>query len=239
MAADHSQAERDRDRFYEILRALDERVGRRMLRDCHGRLNWPKRGVYFFFEAGEVRKDGVTPRVVRVGTHAITDKSRTTLWKRLSQHRGTLAGTGYHRGSIFRLHVGRALLNRGDIALNPDTWGRGSSAKGSVTDAERQVEQLVSVYIDDMPFLWVAANDEPSKDCDRAILERNSIGLLSRSCPTGETADVHSGEWLGSHSASDAVRRSHLWNVRDVDVQYDPRFLDLLETCAERTERIA
>jgi len=24
------------------------------LRECHGRLDWPRRGVYFFFEPGEV-----------------------------------------------------------------------------------------------------------------------------------------------------------------------------------------
>ena len=73
-------------------------------------MDWPKRGVYFFFKPGETRRDG-TPRVVRVGTHALKTGSGTSLWDRLSKHRGNLAGrspgAGNHRGSIFRLHVAR------------------------------------------------------------------------------------------------------------------------------------
>ncbi|HTV26286.1 MAG TPA: hypothetical protein VMF32_00715 [Xanthobacteraceae bacterium] len=97
-------------RFYDLLARLEEKIGgARVLSDCSGRMNWPQRGVYFFFEPGELRSDtGNGPRVVRVGTHALTDTSRTTLWKRLSQHRGTgNAGGGNHRGSIFRLLIGR------------------------------------------------------------------------------------------------------------------------------------
>jgi hypothetical protein len=105
----------DTDRFYTLLAALAEHVGRPPLRDCSAADGRPSHGVYFFFEDGEIRADGRTPRVVRVGTHALTKQSRTTLWDRLRQHRGTLAGQhsggGNHRGSIFRLHVGTALLN--------------------------------------------------------------------------------------------------------------------------------
>ena len=95
---------------------LDERQfevdGFPQLRACHGRMPWPRRGVYFFFEEGEVRSDsGSGPRVVRVGTHALTDRSKTTLWNRLAQHRGVArSGGGNHRGSVFRLLVGQALL---------------------------------------------------------------------------------------------------------------------------------
>ena len=77
----------------------------------------PRRGVYFFFEPGELREDGRTPRVVRVGTHAVSAGSRTTLWTRLRDHRGHVIGRhvggGNHRASIFRRHVGSALLGRG------------------------------------------------------------------------------------------------------------------------------
>jgi hypothetical protein len=35
-------------------------------------MSWPRRGVYFFFENGEMRSEtGTGPRVVRVGTHAM------------------------------------------------------------------------------------------------------------------------------------------------------------------------
>jgi hypothetical protein len=100
-------------RFYSILDCLDRGIGgRRRLASCDGRSGWPKRGVYFFMEADEGRTDsGEGLRVVRVGTHALISSSQTTLWNRLSQHKGRKAsGGGNHRGSIFRLLVGSTLL---------------------------------------------------------------------------------------------------------------------------------
>lgn len=76
-------------------------------------MTWPKHGVYFFMEDGEVRSgSGSLLRIVRVGTHALTASSRTTLWKRLSQHKGERkSGDGNHRESIFRFLVGSTLVN--------------------------------------------------------------------------------------------------------------------------------
>ena len=35
--------------FYGLLDELEVRIGeRRRLGDCHGRMSWPERGVYFF-----------------------------------------------------------------------------------------------------------------------------------------------------------------------------------------------
>ena len=63
----------DTERFYALLDRLEERVGgRRLLRDAHGRMDWPKWGVYFFFENGEFRSDARDRhRVVRIGTHGL------------------------------------------------------------------------------------------------------------------------------------------------------------------------
>ena len=112
-------------RFYELLSSLAASLGGyRRLAECSGRMDWPQRGVYFFFEPGESRSPLVTgSRVVRVGTHTLKDGSRSTLWQRLSQHRGNAKGDGgNHRGSIFRLLVGVALARRGDCPL-PPSWG--------------------------------------------------------------------------------------------------------------------
>ena len=108
----------DTDAFYRLLDELRTRVGgSRKLKDCSASTGWPRHGVYFFFEDGEVRVNG-TPRVVRVGTHALTSTSSTTLWNRLSNHRGNIGGSnpggGNHRGSIFREHIGTALLKSDD-----------------------------------------------------------------------------------------------------------------------------
>lgn len=114
--------------FYQLMERLGAKCGgKRRLAECHGRMDWPKRGVYFFFEEGEERSDtGNGPRVVRVGTHAVTSSSKTTLWNRLSQHRGSAQGMGgNHRGSIFRLLVGNAIRNRDNLS-GLDSWGVGA-----------------------------------------------------------------------------------------------------------------
>ncbi len=46
----------DLGRFYALLNSLEEKLGgKRTLAVCNGRMDWPTRGVYFFFEAGEER----------------------------------------------------------------------------------------------------------------------------------------------------------------------------------------
>ena len=161
-------------KFYTLLDALEDRMaGMRRLSDCSGRTPWPKRGVYFFLESGEVRTDsGTGPRVVRVGTHALKDGSSTTLWNRLSQHRGQKrSGGGNHRGSIFRLVVGTAVMERD--GLDYPTWdNRRSTASHDVRESEKTLERAVSKVIGDMPFLWLAVVDEPGPDSLRGYIEK-------------------------------------------------------------------
>ena len=221
----------DLDRFYDLLRQLETALGgTRTLDDCHGRLGWPQRGVYFFFEPGEVRRNG-TPRVTRVGTHALTATSKATLWGRLSQHRGRGRGGGNHR--IFRRHVGAALLARdGDPSgTAAPTWGSGSSAPREVVVAEHAHELRVSAYLRSLPFLWVAVDDPPSRDSHRGVIERGAIGLLSRRA--NPVADPPSADWLGHHAPAAGIRTSGLWNVNHVDERYDPVFLAVLERRVE------
>jgi hypothetical protein len=94
--------------------------------------------MYFFFEPGQLRSTGEEPRVVRGGTHAVSEGSTTTLWTRLRTHRGSLAGRhaggGNHRGSIFRLHVGTALLAKEGLRNQYPSWGQGSSAPKPLRD---------------------------------------------------------------------------------------------------------
>lgn len=71
----------DLDRFYELLDDLERRVGgARKLKDCTGYMDWPDRGVYFVLEPGEPRAGTGQLRVTRVGTHAVSTGSSTTLW---------------------------------------------------------------------------------------------------------------------------------------------------------------
>jgi len=221
----------DLDRLYALMDELAGRVGGpRLLSDPLARRGIPPRGIYFFFEPGEFRADGKTPRIVRVGTHAVSEGSKSTLWSRLAQHRGRAGSEGgNHRGSIFRLHVGTALLSRGLAnAAAAAQWGTNHRPpEGPVRELERQVEAMVSQYIRAMPFLWVEVDDPPSKQSDRKLIEANAIGLLSN----WERAaiDPASVGWLGHWADRQAVRGSGLWNVDHVDQGYEPGFLEVLE----------
>ncbi len=227
----------DTRRFYELLVTLQNCVGGpRRLVDCTGRMEWPRRGLYFFCEAGEERSgSGTGLRVVRVGTHGLAAGSRSTLWGRLSQHRGTSRGSGNHRGSIFRLLVGIALARQQGIAL-PPSWGVGGDPgaaarrlgldRSGVKLAEADLEMRVSRYIGDMPFLWLGVEDEPGPASQRGLIERNAIALLSGY--REPAPDPPSTDWLGHLSDRDRVRGSGLWNNNHVDEDYALSFLDVL-----------
>ena len=223
----------DVNRLYALLGVLRDRLGGyRYLHDCSAQDGWPRRGVYFFFENGEEREVGGL-RVVRVGTHALGARSRPTLWDRLRQHRETSSGGfadgGSHRSSVFRRHVGDALLIR-DRAL-PDvireSWGQGSSASRETRQHEHDVQRAVSHHIGRMPLLWLAVPDPPGPGSDRARIEAGAIALLSNR-GNGPT-DPPSSAWLGRYAARPALRESGLWNVNHVDDDYDRVVLDSLE----------
>jgi hypothetical protein len=233
----------DLQTFYALLDRLEEKIGgKRRLVDCHGRMDWPARGVYFFFEPGELRSDsGTGLRVVRVGTHALKARAQTSLWNRLSQHRGAQkTGGGNHRGSIFRLIVGAAIMRR-DGYKNPTSWGIGSDPstaarrlgveRAVIRDSEATLEEEVSNYICDMPFLWLDIGDAPGPDSLRGVIERNSIALLSNY--RRESLDSPSSTWLGNFSNRERVRDSGTWNSNHVDESYDPRFLATLQRLIE------
>ena len=215
----------DLDTFYRLLDELRQRCGgHRLLRDCQGKSGWPERGVYFFFEDGEFREDGITSRVVRVGTHAVSVGSKTTLWTRLRGHRGGRDGGGNHRGSIFRLRIGEALMQKVQF---PDcireSWGRGGTAPKQTRLDEAPLELAVSEYICTMPFLWLSLTDEASPKSKRAYLERNSIALLSN---FGKSPiDSPSNAWLGGLSPEPTITASGLWNTNHVTASHEPAFL--------------
>jgi hypothetical protein len=214
------------EEFYNLLSNLKSRLGGfRKLGDCTGKMCWPDQGVYFFFNPTEKRRDNEQLRVVRVGTHATVNTAQSTLWGRLIQHRGTLsgkyAGGGNHRGSVFRRHVGDALMNRdGWPEFVQKTWGVRSSSESKIRMAEHPYERKVSDYLGNLLVLWVKVEGSESYKM-RSYLERNSIALL---CNSG---DIPGENWLGNYSSNVMIRKSGLWNVNHVGESVDTNFLSV------------
>jgi hypothetical protein len=88
-----------------------------------------------------------------------------------------------------------------------------------------------------MSFLWLPIGDEPGPENRRGYIERNAIALLSN-CGK-PPLDVPSNTWLGHHSDRDRVRTSGLWNQNHVEEEYDPIFLDVLESLVAQARQSA
>jgi Family of unknown function (DUF6884) len=224
----------DYRRFYQLLARLSEQQGFPRLGDCSGQMPWPERGVYFFFEDEERRRiDSWQKRVVRIGTHAVSKGSKSRLWTRLRTHLGTSDSSGNHRSSVFRLHVGAALIQRsGNGKMKLPYWGYGQTASEQVRKSEQCLERQVSAFISQLTLVWIAVGDPAGPGSDRAYLERNAIGLLTSSTIP---LDYPTSHWLGKDSPRDAIRRSGLWNLDYIGCGYDRRFLDVLETYVDVT----
>ena len=219
------------DEFYKVLRLIGERHGEGRLGDLVATRNLPGRGVYFFLDRSEPRSSMPgSPRVVRVGTHALKHGSASSLRGRLKQHFGHGDGGGNHRGSVFRLHVGAALAAR--YGVGPGSWGKGRAGSAAVRDVENEWEHRVTEYIRGLDVIVVGVPDEPGPDSDRAYVERNAIGLLSSLV---RSVDPPSDDWLGRSSPREPIRASGLWNVNHVGERWDQGFLERLEALGRET----
>ncbi|MGE7473353.1 DUF6884 domain-containing protein [Bosea sp. NPDC003192] len=179
----------------------------------------PKRGVYIFLDRRELNFLQGSPRIVRIGTHGVSQGSMATLRGRLRNHLGPATEVGNHRGSIFRLHVGRAMLEAEQRGAYLPTWGAGQDASVQVKAVEVDHEIAVSRYLRELEVALIAIDDEPAKESLRASVEAQLIALCSEGM---HTIDVPSSHWLGRNSPVALIRGSGLWNIRGVGADYDP-----------------
>ena len=94
------------------------------------------------------------------------------------------------------------------------------------------MEREVCAVFGDMPFLWLAVDDEPGPESLRGYIERNAIALLSN---YGKTPiDSQSLGWLGQYSDRERIRLSGLWNSNHVEDDYTPEFLHTMERMIEQ-----
>jgi hypothetical protein len=156
----------------------------------------PRNAIYFFYEEGEFCRhfDVIRPRIVRVGTH----REQNRFPSRIRQHFG-----GNKNGSVFRKHLGGAVLRR----RNPDDFRLDKWLKQD-TPTFKEVEELVTNKLAaDFTFKCIAVEDKK----ERLDLEERLIATLAK-CPGCEP----SMEWLGHYAASEEIRQSGLWNVQHV-----------------------
>jgi hypothetical protein len=172
------------------------------------RLQWdclksdlPSDGIYFFFEKGEqVNLRGrLVERIVRVGTH----RGDGNFPGRIRQHYGHMKKLGGNKnGSVFRRHVGGALLRR-EAEGHPKliTW----VPQGGQSDPV--VESQVSEWMrQNLSFSCVRV---PTKD-GRLSLESGLIALLAQ-----QPLSPPSEGWLGRHAVSTTIQTTGLWNTQE------------------------
>lgn len=214
------------DRLYDLFDLYENKMGGIIqFKELGNDKFIPKRGVYVFFSENEKRLFSTNRnRIVRVGTHAVSQGSKSTLYNRLKTHKGNSNLDGNHRSSIFRLHVGNALMNKLNITC--DSWGKDFPSTEVLKKQELDIEKEVSKYIGEMPVLLINIDDKVSKFSDRSYIEQNLIALISGKY---NPIDFYNQSWLGNYSINDSVKKSSLWNVDYTDKGYQQNFLDVLE----------
>lgn len=154
-------------------------------------------GIYIMFEEGETV--GGFKRIVRVG------KAEKSLLTRLRQH----FVNEDKDGSIFRKHIGRALLQKNNQSQAViDKW----NTKGEKnSDIEKEVTEELKKF--SFCCITLPTQKEISK------LEQTLIEILSiynRLYKEQNGADIFSKNWLGKYCSNEKVKTSGLWNDEHV-----------------------
>jgi len=211
--------------LYGIFDKLDCRSRILPLREAV-RSQLPEQGVYFFFDPTEpTRFSSSQPRLVRIGTHGVSAGSKATLRDRLRTHLGTSNGFGNHRSSVFRLHVGEALIRRDNLRERFPDWGTGQNSSAEVREKERPLEKMVSEIIGNLLVGFVAVSDQSMKTSARSTIERLTIALFTENFQPVEGPTAH---WLGLHSQHEIIALTGLWNLRDSGTRTDLKVTKLI-----------
>lgn len=160
----------------------------------------PSSGIYFFYEYGEHSLHTGKLRVVRVGTHG----AGRTLKQRLRDHY-----QGNREGSVFRKHLGTALLKRAcasDVQIREWRRKRKDNTRWTqFTKVENEVDNIIRSTF----FFRVMPMDRVQ---ERKRFEEKLIAT-SAACPVCQASST----WLGRFAWSEKVRHSGLWNSHFID----------------------
>lgn len=187
-------------------------------------VKWPFRledlpgdGIYFLYEDGETRgHDGGGGRIVRIGTHRDGNfRSRIAEHFLFDEGKMEFDATRVrpHDRSIFRDHIGRALLNRANDSYLP-VWrvNLTASAKRAALAPMRDIEKekaiedrVTRILRERFAFRWVAvAGHDMRRGLEAALIGTAAQCEQCRASPA----------WLGQWSPESKVRESGLWQVQ-------------------------
>lgn len=163
-------------------------------------------GIYIFFEKGE--KYSNLDRIVRIGTH----RSDGRLVQRLKDH----YLVKNKDGSIFRKHIGAAILNK-DRDNYLETWNLNTSYKNVREQNKDKIDLLYQEHIEDRVSVYLKSNltftiFQVKNQADRIRIEEGIISSLNK-CPDFKA----SSHWLGNYSIKTEIKNSGLWNIQGLD----------------------
>ncbi len=185
----------------------------------------PDNGIYFVYETGEIwGHGGDTRRIVRIGTHREGNfRSRIAEHFLLNESRMNFDATKSppHDRSIFRKHIGRALLNRGHdpylSVFNIDFMKRQVLREhGHLRDIakEKRIEaEVTRILREQFSFRFVVLEGQAERMGSEG-LEARLIGTLAHCSSCRPSSD-----WLGQYSPVEKVRQSGLWLVQHLSDQ--------------------
>ena len=185
----------------------------------------PKNGIYFFYEQNEIwGHGGNKPRIVRVGTHR-----NGNFRSRIAEHflfNDSKMNFDKERPkpsdrSIFRKHIGRALLNkREDDYLqmwnNDFTMRKNKTELGNKRDIEKEKKiesEITQILRTNFSFKYIEL-DNQNERMGKSGLESSLIGTLAQ-CKLCNPSKV----WLGNDSPKKEIRESGLWLVQHLKSQ--------------------
>ena len=156
----------------------------------------PTNGIYFFYEEGEFCTHGNEgqKRIVRVGTHRGDENFRS----RINNHY-----RGNKNSSVFRKHLGGALMRRKD----PDDRRLKQWLEQDAPTFQEMEAEVTKELKGHFSFRCIPVEDKK----ERLQLEEELIATIAKcdKCKPSEN-------WLGNFSADELVRKSGLWNHQHV-----------------------
>jgi len=180
----------------------------------------PKNGIYFFYEKGEFwGHGGNKPRIVRVGTHKDGNfGNRIAEHYLMNESKMNFSSNqpAPHERSIFRAHMGRALLNQhrdGYLKIwKIDFTSREKREKlGYLRDINKEKEiesEITRILRNNFTFRFIELESQAER-MGKTGIESPIIGTLAhcRLCRP-------SANWLGNYSPIQQIRKSGLWLVQ-------------------------